>query len=77
MLRAHLKKRGRGEAARIARECGVDLSLPGRWARGDKNPDADTGSREVLERETGIPATYWRKDRVRHSASSQEQRGIA
>lgn len=63
MLTEHLTSNGHGEGARLARECGVDLSLPWRWARGEKTPDADGGSREVLERETQIPAHYWRRSR--------------
>ena len=68
VLSAHLEERGYGEGTRLAKLCGVGCEMPGRWARGERNPEADGGSREVLESELGIPATAWRKSRNRKTA---------
>jgi len=72
-LRDHLKRKGRGEAARLARECGVTSPLPGRWARGDKTPSGESDSREILERETGIPAHWWRRERSTSARETDQQ----
>jgi hypothetical protein len=75
-LQRHLDNNGHGEATRIAKLCGVDPGLPGRWARGERTPDADGGSREVLETETGIPASAWRRRRA-EANDTEETKGAA
>lgn len=63
VLRKHLDDKGYGEGTRLAKLCGVGPELPGRWARGERSPEADGGSREALEAELGIPANAWRRRR--------------
>jgi len=73
-LRKHIRDRGRGEASRLARACGVGLPLPGRWARGERTPTGYTEQGdvcEILERETGIPRAAWRK--VRSSVARNDR----
>jgi hypothetical protein len=64
-LEKYLKKKGRGATAALARECLVSLSLPGRWARGEKVPSADGLSRGVLRIAAGIPTEWWARTRRR------------
>ena len=69
LLLKHLEKKGRGEASRLACVIGCDVTLPKKWALGERTPDADSGYREKLETEVGIPAAWWKKLKVVKSAA--------
>lgn len=69
-LGAYFRKKGRGAAAALARECGVGESLPWRWVRGDRTPTADDDTRVTIERVTGIPALWWRREKRKRTAEA-------
>jgi len=48
-----------GEARRLANYIGVDCSLPGRWATGERNPTADSGARDAIFELYQIPQSWW------------------